>query len=113
MEAKAVAKYIRMSPRKARLVVDQIRGRSAQEALAILKVLPNKPAEPIFKVLHSAMANAENNFEMNRDDLYVAQVFVDQGPVLKRFRPRARGTASRIRKPTSHITIVLREKREG
>lgn len=113
MEAKAVAKYIRMSPRKARLVVDQIRGRKAQDALAILKHTPNKPAEPIYKVLHSAMANAENNFEMNRDDLYVAQVFIDQGPVLKRFRPRARGTASRIRKPTSHITIILKEQKEG
>ncbi|MCR3922457.1 MAG: 50S ribosomal protein L22 [Firmicutes bacterium] len=113
MEAKATAKHIRMSPRKARLVVDQIRGRSAQEALAILQVLPNRPTEPIYKVLHSAMANAENNFEMNRDDLYVAQVFVDQGPVLKRFRPRARGMASKIRKPTSHITIILEEKKEG
>jgi large subunit ribosomal protein L22 len=102
-----------MSPRKARLVVDQIRGRKAQDALAILKHTPNKPAEPIYKVLHSAMANAENNFEMNRDDLYVAQVFIDQGPVLKRFRPRARGTASKIRKPTSHITIILKEQKEG
>lgn len=113
MEAKAVAKYVRMSPRKARLVVDQIRGRNAREALAILQTLPNRPTEPIYKVLHSAMANAENNFEMSTDELYVAQVFVDQGPVLKRFRPRARGTASRIRKPTSHITIILREKKEG
>ncbi|EEG77798.1 50S ribosomal protein L22 [Dethiobacter alkaliphilus] len=113
MEAKAVAKYIRMSPRKARLVVDQIRGRNAQEAMAILKMTPNKPAEPIYKVLHSAVANAEHNYEMNKDNLYVAQAFVDQGPVLKRFRPRARGMASRIRKPTSHITIVLRENKEG
>ena len=113
MEARAVAKYIRMSPRKARLVVDQIRGRSAQEAMAILQLTPNKPAEPIYKVLHSAVANAENNFEMNKDNLYVAQVFIDQGPVLKRFRPRARGMASKIRKPTSHITIVLRENKEG
>jgi large subunit ribosomal protein L22 len=102
-----------MSPRKARLVVDQIRGKSAQEALAILKFTPNKPAEPIYQVLHSAMANAENNFEMNKDSLYVAQVFIDQGPVLKRFRPRARGMASRIRKPTSHITIILKENKEG
>ena len=113
MEARAVAKYIRMSPRKARLVVDQIRGRSAQEAMAILQLTPNKPAEPIYKVLHSAVANAENNFEMNKDNLYVAQVLIDQGPVLKRFRPRARGMASKIRKPTSHITIVLRENKEG
>ena len=113
MEAKATAKYIRMSPRKARLVVDLIRGRNAKEALAILQVLPSTTTEPIYKVLHSAMANAENNFEMNRDALLVSQVFVDQGPVLKRHRPRARGMASRIRKPTSHITIILTEKREG
>jgi len=113
VEAKAVAKYIRMSPRKARLVVDLIRGKNAKEALTLLKLTPNKPADPIYKALHSAMANAENNFEMKRDDLYVAQVFVDQGPVLKRFRPRARGVASRIRKPTSHITIILKEQKEG
>ena len=113
MEAKAVAKYIRMSPRKARLVVDLIRGKNAKTALAILKHTPNMPADPIYKVLHSAMANAENNFEMNRDDLYVAKVFIDQGPVLKRFRPRARGMASKIRKPTSHITIILKEQKEG
>ena len=113
MEARASAKYIRMSPRKARLVVDQIRGRSAQEALAILQVLPNRPARPITKVLQSAIANAENNFEMDRDLLYVAQAYVDQGPVLKRYRPRGRGMASRIRTPTSHITIVLKEKKEG
>jgi large subunit ribosomal protein L22 len=113
VEAKAVAKYIRMSPRKARLVVDLIRGKNAKTALAILQHTPNMPAEPIYKVLHSAMANAENNFEMNRDDLYVAKVFIDQGPVLKRFRPRARGMASKIRKPTSHITIILKEQKEG
>jgi large subunit ribosomal protein L22 len=113
VEAKATAKYVRMSPRKARLVVDQIRGKSVQEAQAILKVLPNRPAEPIYKVLYSAMANAENNYAMNRDNLYVAKAFIDQGPVLKRYRARARGMASRIRKPTSHITIILKEKREG
>ena len=112
MEAKATAKYIRMSPRKARLVADLIRGKNAKDALNILSFTPNRPAEPIYKVLHSAMANAENNFEMNRDELYVAQIFVDQGPVLKRFRPRARGMASKIRKPTSHITIILKQ-REG
>jgi len=113
VEARASAKYIRISPRKARLVVDQIRGRSAQEALAILQVLPNRPARPIAKVLQSAIANAENNFEMDRDLLYVAQAYVDQGPVMKRYRPRARGMVSRIRRPTSHITIVLKEKKEG
>jgi len=112
VEARAVAKYIRMSPRKARLVMDQIRGKDAREALAILKYVPNRPAEPIYKVLHSAMANAENNFEMIRDKLYVWQAFIDQGPPLKRFRPRARGMASRIRRPTSHITIILKQ-REG
>jgi large subunit ribosomal protein L22 len=113
VEAKAVAKYIRISPRKARLVADQIRGKNAKEALAVLKVIPNKPADPIYKVLHAAMSNAENNFEMNRDDLYVSQAYIDEGPTMKRFRPRARGMASRIRKRTSHITIILKEKREG
>lgn len=112
MEAKAVAKYVRMSPRKARLVVDQIRGRKAKEALAILSAFPNHPAKPIYKVLHAAMANAENNFEMDRDELYVAKAFIDEGPALKRSRPRARGMASRIRKRTSHITIILKEKEE-
>jgi large subunit ribosomal protein L22 len=112
VEAKAVAKYVRISPRKARLVVDLIRGRSAKESLAILKTLPNRPTEPIYKVLHAAMANAENNFEMDRDELYVAKVFIDEGPTMKRFRPRARGMASRIRKRTSHITIILKEKEE-
>lgn len=113
MEAKAVAKFIGMSPRKARLVVDQIRGKMAEEALAVLKFVPNKPAELIHKVLNSAVANAEHNHSMRRDKLYVSQAFVDQGPVLKRFRPRARGMASRIRKPTSHVTIILKEQKEG
>ncbi len=113
MEAKATARYIHVSPRKARLVVDQIRGKSVQEALALLRNLPNRPARPVYKVLHSAIANAEHNYDMNTENLYVAKAFVDQGPVLKRIRPRARGMWSRIRKPTSHITIVLQEKKEG
>lgn len=112
MEAKAVAKYIRMAPRKARLVMDLIRGKEVGEALAILKYLPNHPTKPIYKVLHSAVANAEHNLELKRDQLYVWRAFIDQGPPLKRFRPRARGMASRIRKPTSHITIILKA-REG
>jgi large subunit ribosomal protein L22 len=112
VEAKAVAKYIRMSPRKARLVMDLIRGKGVGEALAILKHLPNRPTEPIYKVLHSALANAEHNLELKRDQLYVWRAFIDQGPPLKRFRPRARGMASRIRRPTSHITIILKA-REG
>jgi large subunit ribosomal protein L22 len=112
VEAKAVAKHVRISPRKARLVVDLIRGRGAKEALAILQTLPNRPTEPIYKVLFAAMANAENNFEMDRDELYVAKVYIDEGPTMKRFRPRARGMASRIRKRTSHITIILKEKEE-
>lgn len=112
MEAKATAKYIRMSPRKARLVIDLIRGKGANEALAILKAIPNKPARPIYKVLHAAMANAENNFNMNRDALYVSKAYIDEGPVLRRYRPRARGMASRIRRRTSHITIVVSERKE-
>lgn len=110
MESKAVAKHIRVSPRKARQVVDMIRGKSLGEALSILRFVPNKAATPVTKVVESAAANAENNFDMNRDDLYVAQIYVDEGPTMKRIRPRARGMADRIRKRTSHITVVLAER---
>lgn len=110
MEARAVARYIRVSPRKARQVVDLIRGKSLGEALDILRFLPNKAARPVTKVVESAAANAENNFSMNRRALYVARIYVDEGPTLKRIRPRARGMANRIRKRTSHITVVLAER---
>ena len=103
----ATAKYIRISSRKAQAVVDLIRGKSVREAEAILQYTPKAATEPVAKLLKSAVANAENNLDMNRDDLYVAEVYANQGPTLMRFRPRAHGRASRIRKRTSHITIVL------
>lgn len=113
MEAKAVAKYIRISPRKVRQVVDLIRGKKIGEAIAILKFTPNRGADAVEKVVKSAVANAEHNLELDRDALYIAEVFVDQGPTLKRFKPRAMGRADLIRKRTSHITVVVREKKEG
>lgn len=110
MESKAVARYIRIAPRKVRLVVDLIRGKQVGEALAILKHTPRAASPVVEKLLNSAIANAENNFEMDVNNLVVGKVFVDQGPTLKRFRPRAMGRASRIHKRTSHITVVLNEK---
>lgn len=113
MEAKAVAKYIRISPRKARQVMDLIRGKDVREALAILKFTPNKGAELIEKVLRSAVSNAEHNYEMDVDSLVVSRCYVDEGPTLKRFKPRAMGRADAIRKRTSHITVIVSEKKEG
>ncbi|GAA4723695.1 50S ribosomal protein L22 [Brevibacillus fulvus] len=110
MEAKAVARYIRIAPRKVRLVVDLIRGKQVGEALAILKHTPKAASPVVEKVLKSAIANAEHNYELDPNNLVVGKVFVDQGPTLKRFRPRAMGRASRIHKRTSHITVVLNEK---
>ena len=103
----ATAKYVRISPRKVKIVVDLIRGKSVKEAEAILLYTPKAATEPVLKVLKSATANAENNLDMNRDDLIVAEVYANQGPTLMRFRPRAHGRASKIRKHTSHITVVL------
>ena len=103
----AIARYIRMSPRKVKVVIDMIRGKSAKEAAAILTYTPKAACEPVLKVLNSAIANAENNLDMNRDDLYVAEIYANQGPTLKRYRARARGSASPIRKRTSHITVIL------
>ncbi len=110
MEARAVAKYIRISPYKARLVVDLIRGKPVSEALSILTFTPKKAAKLVKKVLESAIANAEHNYQMDPDRLYVKRAFVDEGPRLKRIWPRAFGRASRILKRTSHITIVVEEK---
>ena len=108
----AVAKYVRISSSKVKIVIDLIRGKKVNEAKAILMNTPKAACEPVAKLLDSAIANAENNMELNRDNLYVAEVFADQGPTLKRFRPRAQGRASRIRKRTSHITIILGEVKE-
>ena len=108
--AKATAKTVRTSPRKARLVIDLIRGKSVAEAIAILKFTPNKAAGIIEKVLMSAIANAENNFDLDVENLVVSEAFVNEGPTMKRFRPRAKGSASPINKRTSHITVVVSEK---
>ena len=108
----AVAKYIRIAPRKVRLVVDVIRGRDVKEAEDLLRFLPRGASEPVGKVLNSAKANAVNNDDMLEDRLFVAQVFVDAGPTLKRILPRARGRGDTMKKRSSHITIVLEERRD-
>ncbi|NPB09267.1 MAG: 50S ribosomal protein L22 [Thermodesulfobacteria bacterium] len=110
MEARAVARYVRISPYKARLVVDLIRGKPVSEALNILNFTPKKGARLVKKVLESAIANAEHNYQLDPDRLYVKKAYVDEGPRLKRIWPRAFGRASRILKRTSHITIVVEEK---
>ena len=110
MEAKAVAKYIRISPRKAAQVADLVRGKSVGEAYAILKFTPNKGAAIIEQVLKSAVANVEHNYNMDVDKLYVSTIFVEQGPSLIRFKPRAMGRADGIMKRTSHITVMVSEK---
>ena len=107
---RAQAKYVRHAPRKARLVVDHIRGKSIDEARAILQHTPRAAAVDVLKLLDSAVANAENNHELVADDLVVRKVYVDEGPTLKRYRPRALGRATRIRKRTSHMTIQLSPK---
>ncbi|QFT87194.1 50S ribosomal protein L22 [Bacillus sp. THAF10] len=113
MQAKAVARTVRIAPRKARLVMDLIRGKQVGEAVAILKLTPKSASPIIEKVLKSAIANAEHNFEMDANSLLVTEAYVNEGPTLKRFRPRAMGRASQINKRTSHITIVVSEKKEG
>ena len=110
MEAKAIAKNVRIAPRKARVVMDIIRGKSVADAFAILKFTPKVGADIIEKVLKSAVANAENNFDMNVDNLYVSTCFVDQGPTMKRIHPRSRGQAFKILKRTSHITVAVEER---
>lgn len=105
MNTQAVLKFTRLSPQKARLVVDLVRGKPVAEAVNILKFSPQKSARIILKVLESAIANAENNFGADVDELKVNEIFVDKGPVLKRIMPRAKGRADRVIKPTSHITI--------
>lgn len=110
MESKAIAKQVRIAPRKVRLVVDLIRGKQVGEAIAILNHT-HKAASPVVeKVLKSAVANAEHNYEMDPNNLVISKAYVDEGPTLKRFRPRAQGRASRINKRTSHITVVVSEK---
>jgi large subunit ribosomal protein L22 len=110
VEARAVAKYLRVSPFKARQVADLVRGKTTQEALGILRYANKKGAPLIAKVLKSAMANAENNYDMDVDGLYVAEIYVNEGPKLKRLKPRAYGRADMIKRRTSHITVVVKEK---
>ena len=110
MEAKAVAKYVRIAPRKVRVVMNLIRGKNVADAFAILKFTPKAGADVIEKVLKSAVANAENNFDMNVDKLYISSAYVDQGPTLKRIHPRSRGQAFSIFKRTSHVTVVVAER---
>ncbi|WP_303721683.1 50S ribosomal protein L22 [Malonomonas rubra] len=107
METQAKLRNVRLSPQKARLVVDMVRGKGIQEAMNILQFSPQKTAPILSKLLKSAVANAEQKGVSDVDQLFVKTVMVDQGPVLRRFMPRAQGRASRIRKPTSHITVVL------
>ncbi len=103
----AHAKYVRISPRKVKIVIDLIRGKSAEEAQEILTYTPKAASPLVLKVLNSAIANAENNLEMNRKDLYVAEVYANPGPTLKRYVARSRGSASPMLKRTSHISVVL------
>lgn len=112
-EARAVARFVKMAPRKLRLVMEVIRGKGVHDAINILRFTPKRAARTIEKVLKSALANAENNFRMSGDDLFVAAGFVDGGPTMKRFTPRAMGRASKIHKRSSHITIVVQEKEEA
>lgn len=112
-EARAYLKHARISPMKVRIVLDLIRGKSVQEARAILMYTHKAASELLIKLLDSATANAEHNNHWDRNDLYVAECFVTEGPTLKRIRPRAQGSAHRINKRTSHITIVLKENEEN
>ncbi|WP_062196945.1 50S ribosomal protein L22 [Massilibacterium senegalense] len=113
MQAKAVAKNVRIAPRKVRLVVDLIRGKQVGEAIAILRHTPKSASPVVEKVLNSAIANAEHNYDMDVNNLVVVEAYVNEGPTLKRFRPRAQGRASQINKRTSHVTLVVTEKKEG
>ena len=110
MEARAIAKHIRISPRKVKIVIDLIRGKDLGEALNILSLTPKAASEPVTKLLRSAAANAENNYDMNVDNLYVAEIQANQGPTLKRYRARAQGRGTQILKRTSHISVVLKER---
>lgn len=110
MEARAIAKYVRISPLKVNYICREIRGKQVDEALSILMFMPKKGAKELEKVLKSAIANAENNFNMDRDNLYVKEAFANDGPRLKRWRPKAHGMAYPILKRTSHIGVVVEEK---
>jgi len=110
LEVHATARKVQMSPQKVRLVLDAVRGKRVDEALAILRFLPQRAAVPVAKVVASAAANAENNMNMNRDDLVISSCYADEGVTLKRFMPRARGRINQILKRSSHITVAVTEK---
>ena len=110
MEARAYLRGVRISPRKVQIVIDLIRGKQVDDALAILMYTPKSAAPVVEKLLNSAIANAENNLEMSRENLYVAEVYANQGPTLKRWWARSHGRADMIHKRTSHITVVLDQK---
>lgn len=110
MEAKAVARYIRIAPQKCRVVMDLIRGKSVHEALDILRFVPKRASKAIYKVVESAAANAEHNRNLNKDTLTVSECYVNEGPTWKRIHPRQRGQAFPILKRSSHLTVVVREK---
>ena len=110
MESSAVAKYVRVSPQKVRLVMDQVRGKKVEDALNMLKFAPQKGAGLLLKLINSAVANAQQSSEVDVDKLYIKKIFADEGPMLKRIIPRASGRATRILKRTSHLTVVLNDK---
>jgi large subunit ribosomal protein L22 len=109
MESRAVARYMRISPQKMRLIMDEVRGKKVDEAIRLLSFSPKRGAHVLRKLINSAVANAEANKEIDVDTLYIKRIYADQGPIMKRFRPRAMGRASRIRKRTSHLTVILGE----
>ena len=110
METRAVARFVRISPRKARLAMDEVRGKGVEEALNMLTFAPQKGARILKKLIDSAVANAEQNAGADVDSLYIKRIFGDEGPTLKRWRPRAQGRATKIRKRTSHLTVILDER---
>ena len=111
--ARATARFVRVTPMKARRVIDLVRGKSVDDALAILKYAPQAASEPVYKVVASAAANAENNYGLDRRSLVISEAYADEGPTMRRFRPRAQGRAFHIRKRTSHITVVVESQKEG
>jgi large subunit ribosomal protein L22 len=110
MEVNAAARFVRISPRKIRLVMDQVRGKKVEEAVTMLSFMPQRGARILKKLINSAVANAEQNSGVDVDTLFIKRIYADEGPTLKRFRARALGRATRIRKRTSHLTVILDEK---
>ncbi len=110
MEVRATAKYVRISPRKVRKVLDIVRGKSVEEALISLQLADEAAAKEVLKVVKSASANAENNYQIDPEDLYISKIYADEGPTMKRFKPRSRGRVSPILKRSSHITVIVDQK---